>query len=163
MVEQSLEGKYQEQVAAGQNPMKWPSFNLMGADFSYIVQKIKGGSVEWHSKVLLDLIEAPVYATIKLDGTNVGMDNTGLLFGRNTAIPAGQSYMKTPIHELTKGYGAKVQMVFEELQKVTTSPLFKCMVYGELMFQQKHDYADSAIFKKWFCFGVVLQPNNQED
>ena len=38
-----------------------------------------------------------------------------------------------------------------------------CMLYGELMIQQKHDYTESSIFKKWFCFGAVLQANKEED
>jgi len=34
MVEGSPIDNYNEMVEAGQNPMKWNSFNLMGADFS---------------------------------------------------------------------------------------------------------------------------------
>jgi len=161
---EQLERDYQEQIVAGQNPMKWPSFNIMGADLAYIIQKIKKGS-DFHKKIIRDIIDAPCSATVKLDGTNVGIDNNGLLFGRNTAIPDGQNYQKTPIHALTKGYGEKIQRVFDVLQKSISSPLFKIMVYGELMFQQKHDYTDSSIFKKWFCFGVVLKAidkNNHE-
>ena len=39
---------------------------------------------------------------------NVGIDNKGLVVGRNTTIKEGQSYQKVPIHDIIKGYGDKV-------------------------------------------------------
>jgi len=43
-------------------------------------------------KTLRTLMDSPCYVTVKLDGTNVGIDNKGLVVGRNTVIKEGQSY-----------------------------------------------------------------------
>ena len=115
----ALEEKYQAQVVAGENPMKWPSFELLGGDLAYLAKKVKesNGRPDQAGKIehLMRIIESPCYATIKLDGTNVGGDNAGLVVGRNTVIKAGESYQKCPIHDLTKGYGERVEEVFNEI------------------------------------------------
>jgi hypothetical protein len=46
MVESNNDEKYQEMIDAGQNPMKWNSFNLMGADFHDLLKKALTGGKE---------------------------------------------------------------------------------------------------------------------
>ena len=44
------------------------------------------------------LFYTQMYATVKYDGTNVGRDETGFMYGRNKTIKAGtKSYQKTPL------------------------------------------------------------------
>jgi hypothetical protein len=88
--------------------MKWNSFNLMGADFYDLVKKIctSGGTTPSHPDAieamlatrkkfkdqLSGFIDSPCTVTVKLDGTNVGIDNKGLVVGRNTPIKEGETY-----------------------------------------------------------------------
>jgi len=77
--------------------MKWNSFDLMGANFFELLKKAmqvdEQNPAIAEAKVLLrSYIDSPCYVTVKLDGTNVGIDNKGLVVGRNTTIKEGQSY-----------------------------------------------------------------------
>ena len=114
------------------------------------------------SEGLKSWIESPVSATIKLDGTNVGIDNEGMMVGRNMIIDK-DNYQKCNVKELLKGYQPKMVQVLDELQKVCTKPLKQAMGYGELMVNGIHDYEASGIFKKWLCFGIALRTEDNND
>ena len=44
-----------------------------------------------------------MYASVKYDGTNVGRDETGLMYGRNKTITAGTTlYQRTPLKMVEK-------------------------------------------------------------
>ena len=44
------------------------------------------------------LFNCEVYASVKYDGTNIGRDETGLMFGRNKTIKAGTTlYQRAPL------------------------------------------------------------------
>lgn len=69
-----------------ENPLKWPSFNLLGADLCHFANDEKQHEFLGKEKCLETLqkwMDSPVCVTVKLDGTNVGMDSEGLLVGRN--------------------------------------------------------------------------------
>ena len=114
------------------------------------------------------------YATVKLDGTNVGKDSDGIMYGRRWTIPAGtESYQKTPLHDV---YAADVGAVREAVcAALTAAPvatatagemereaaaLAACrfVVYGELMCNAGlYDYAATGLAGAWLAFGVVAQ------
>jgi len=66
------------------------------------------------------MIRAPVYAQVKLDGTNVGVqyrksqEQPGL-YGRNKQIAPDGLYQKCNVHDLMVGYDVKVAKVFEQI------------------------------------------------
>ncbi len=44
-----------------------------------------------------------IYSTLKFDGTNVGIDENGIMYGRNKLIkPNIKTYLKTPLLEVEK-------------------------------------------------------------
>ena len=74
-------------------------------------------------------------ATGKLDGTNVGIDINGALFGRRTPIPdQNESYQKTPLSNL-RGRSSQVKALRAAIASVSGIPELETlplMLYGEL-------------------------------
>lgn len=104
-------------------------------------------------------LEAPCVATVKLDGTNVGVDDAGMLVGRNTVIAPGETYQKVDVWSLLDGYASKAALVGAELASAAGGALLaRTMLYGELVVNSKYNYAGAGIFKHWLCFGVVVLP-----
>ena len=111
-------------------------------------------------------------ATGKLDGTNVGIDTEGALFGRRTAIPeANDSYQKTPLASL-RGRGAQVAALRAALASAAGMPELEAlplMLYGELCVHKLYEYESSyasGAFKSWRVFGAAIQvelPGGDDD
>ncbi len=101
-------------------------------------------------------------ATGKLDGTNVGIDTEGQIFGRRTAIPkTAESYQKSPLAAL-RGRAAQVTAFRHAvataagIHDIEELPL---MLYGELCVNKLYDYESSyaeGTFKKWRIFGAAI-------
>jgi hypothetical protein len=101
-------------------------------------------------------------ATGKLDGTNVGIDTDGELFGRRTAIAAtNESYQKTPLADL-RGRAAQITALRHAVASAAGIPELEelpLMLYGELCVNKLYDYESSyaeGSFKKWQIFGVAI-------
>ena len=119
-----------------------------------------------------DWLDAPCFATVKLDGTNVGIDGGAcrqyyapLLVGRNYVVPPEQLYQKVDVHKLLSEVPAKINRLIDELEldSLCINPAFdwwgnsQVMLYGELIVNQgKYDYEAAGIFGQWFCFGVLI-------
>ncbi len=77
--------------------MKWASIPLILNDLKYQLKKNN------YTEMIDILFKRPLSASHKYDGTNVGKDETGLLYGRNLTISSKvKSYQKTPLDALNK-------------------------------------------------------------
>jgi len=160
-------------MAAERNPLKWPEFEQLGRDFYLalkpVMEQLEAGDEELDEIAQASLrrveqwLGAPCAATIKLDGTNVGIDELGMVVGRNTVITPGESYQKVNVWSLLEGTSAKVAQLKCALQAaVGTETIAKLMLYGELVVNAKWDYAKSGIYKGWLCFGAVIRSETQD-
>jgi len=156
------------------NPLKWPQFEQLGRDFYVAVKpaidQLASGADELDDEAQQGLtrlqcwLEAPCVATVKLDGTNVGVCDDGLVVGRNTVVEPGATYQKTQIWELLEGYAEKAARVRSALECAAgTEAVARIMLYGELVINSKYNYAGAGIFKKWLCFGVAVCPEATDD
>jgi len=158
---------------AARNPLKWPEIEQLGREFHECLAPAleqmtsADGAMEEearHGLAQLDAwLNAPCAATVKIDGTNVGVDNTGLLVGRNTVVEPGANYQKVDVWTLLQGYPEKVELFRVELQRLAGEEVIaQAMLYGELCVNGKYDYAEVGIFKGWLCFGAMLVPGAQD-
>mmetsp|Transcript_172495 Transcript_172495/g.419565 ORF Transcript_172495/g.419565 Transcript_172495/m.419565 type:complete len:421 (-) Transcript_172495:170-1432(-) len=155
------------------NPLKWPEIEQLGREFYACVQHAlrqlsDGQDVldEQGQQGLAQLevwLNAPCVATVKLDGTNVGVDNAGLVVGRNVAVKPGENYQKVDVWTLLKDYPAKAECLRDELACAGREDIAQAMLYGELIVNGKYDYAKAGISKGWLCFGAVLRPSAEDD
>eukprot|EP00929_Paragymnodinium_shiwhaense_P118344 TRINITY_DN90274_c0_g1_i1.p1 TRINITY_DN90274_c0_g1~~TRINITY_DN90274_c0_g1_i1.p1 ORF type:complete len:420 (-),score=124.67 TRINITY_DN90274_c0_g1_i1:257-1516(-) len=158
---------------AGVNPSKWPEFEQLGRDFHdhitpALEQVLAGEDIDEEAQSGLQRLDgwlaSPCFVTVKLDGTNVGVDDSGLIVGRNFAVAPGETYSKVDVWKLLDGYAEKAALLKQKLNSVLeTDKLAQVMLYGELVIQGKYDYVAQGIYKQWLCFGAVLRPEALED
>lgn len=155
------------------NPLKWPQFEQLGRDFcdalAPTITQLNAGADELDDdaqrglKQLQTWLQAPCVATVKLDGTNVGVSDDGLVVGRNTVVGPGETYQKTNIWALLEGYPEKAAHVRSTLECAAgNESVVRTMLYGELVVNSMYNYAGAGIFKQWLCFGVVLRPDAED-
>lgn len=156
------------------NPLKWPSFEQLGRDFydnlKPCLDQLENGSQGLDSVAheglarLKAWLDAPCVATVKLDGTNVGVDNEGLIVGRNTVVPAGQPYQKVDVQSLLSHVPAQAERLRVSLDSaVGAGAVAQVMLYGELVVNKKFDYDTAGIFKQWLCFGAIARPASEDE
>lgn len=156
------------------NPLKWPQFEQLGRDFYDQLKPTidqhtsgAGGFDDEARRGLTQLqtwLDAPCVATVKLDGTNVGVDNTGLIVGRNTVVAPGDTYQKVKIWALLEGYSEKAARMQATLSGVAgVEAVAHTMLYGELVVNGMYNYTGAGIFKQWLCFGVVVCPVAEDE
>eukprot|EP00928_Gymnodinium_smaydae_P016884 TRINITY_DN1639_c0_g1_i2.p1 TRINITY_DN1639_c0_g1~~TRINITY_DN1639_c0_g1_i2.p1 ORF type:complete len:420 (-),score=110.19 TRINITY_DN1639_c0_g1_i2:155-1414(-) len=148
------------------NPLKWPGFEQLGRDFCDSIrpalEQLSAGETTFDDEATAGLsrlerwLNSPCVATVKLDGTNVGVDNTGLIVGRNQVVAPGASYQRVDVWTLLKEYQSKAEAFRKELETVGNEGITQAMLYGELVINGKYDYGKTGIFKGWLCFGAVL-------
>jgi len=155
--------------------LKWPQFEQLPKRMCESLQPAlehlaEGGDVgNMTSEARLGIsrvegwLQSPCFATVKIDGTNVGVDNEGRLVGRNMEIEPGASYQKVDIWSLLAGFGGKAQSLQDKLQEETSQALAQVMLYGELVVNGKYNYDASGVFKSWLCFGVIIRPSDMEE
>jgi len=156
------------------NTLKWPSFEQLGKDFCEqlkpTIECLASGKDELDDEARQGLsrleswLSAPCVATVKLDGTNVGVDDAGLVVGRNTTITPGETYQKVDVWSLLDGYSEKAARMRMELGRAAgKEAVGRTMLYGELVVNGKYNYAAAGIFKQWLCFGVAVHPGADDD
>jgi len=115
---------------------------------------------------LVAWLDSPCVATAKLDGTNVGVDDAGTIWGRNHEVPRGDSYCKVDVWKLLSEMPSKVAQVRDELARAAGQhggEIVRAMLYGELVINSKYDYGTCGIQNRWLCFGLLLGPKCVED
>ena len=175
------------------NPLKWPACASLGKELcdsilpalrsltpaltdpaehspQYIEAARQTAMAELDS--VGDWLDAPCSATVKLDGTNLGIDREGLVVGRNYVVPRQELYQKVDVHALLNDPGSGRSDVPTKIRRLTDEFRLTCpfgeyqhlkwaqlqvMLYGELIVNQgKYDYEAAGIFRRWLCFGVLI-------
>merc|ERR1711998_635866 len=94
----------------------------------------------------------------KVDGTNVGIDATGAVYGRNQmADPSATKYMKT---DLTLLKSVDVSAIQSQLESLGGLPgiLDRVVLYGELTCNKSlYDYACDGGMQTGSCFGAMIK------
>lgn len=105
--------------------------------------------------MLHEKLSAPVEATVKWDGTNVGRCCDGTMVGRRRVIPNEKlDYQKASLNELK---AADAEGVKDSLLKsIGAEPRCKLYIYGELMCNQLYDYTALGLDDSWLPFGAIL-------
>jgi hypothetical protein len=167
------------------NPVQWPSFDQLGRAvydelqpiLSMIEQSEQNTHLQAHlqgsihtSLKLQHWLDAQCVVTVKLDGSNAGVDNMGFFYGRNTIIAAGTTYQKINVHSLLKDHVGKAEELRKTLQHAlgldetdVTQGLERVVLYGELCFQNKHDYVQSGVYRSWRCFGALATAFSKDE
>jgi len=152
---------------AAVNPCKWPSFENLGRDLydqmRPTLRQLGAGAEELDGQATRGIrrveewLAAPCVATAKIDGTNLGVDSTGMIVGRNTVVEPGQNYSGIDVWELCAGHAQRAEQLRQELEAAAAEPLGRCLLYGELAINAFYDYTPAGVFRTWLCFGVVLE------
>jgi len=142
-----------EKIEDMDNEMKWSAIDLT-------INKLFNPKKFPNLKENLNahLFERPCEATHKFDGTNVGKDQDGKLYGRNKMVnPNAKSYQKTPLDALK---GIDVAVVKKEIEGLAgIEDLGNVVLYGELMCNKGlYDYAEKNLSAGWTIFGAMIQP-----
>jgi hypothetical protein len=117
----------------------------------------------WYSQQINDYFcKAPVVATQKYDGTNVGKDETGAIYGRRQMIADtfGATYQKTKLTAVSQVDTKKMKAdLFAEIgATVAEKESFTMVAYGELMCNHSlFDYEERSLSSGWFIFGAILR------
>jgi hypothetical protein len=109
------------------------------------------------------IFERPVYATIKYDGTNLGRDETGLMYGRNKTIqPDATAYQKTPLHHAKKMDAQAVKEALQKQASLEADWIGRLVVYGELMCNNLFQYEEEKLCSTCPVFGAMIKPASSE-
>ena len=106
-------------------------------------------------KALID--DQKVFATEKLDGTNVAKDECGQMYGRRCHI--GQEsvlYLKTSLRKVLQADVAKLKLVLCQEAGMREQQIEKILVYGELVCNTRYDYKERNLVGDWRVFGAML-------
>lgn len=158
------------------NPLKWPSIDAVGKAFyeqlmSTLILRGRGGpamhgKAERKMALLQGWLDSPCVVTFKLDGTNVGIADDGMIVGRKQVLAPMGSYQKVAMGPVLKGYEDKAARVHAELANlvhvVGGEAISRTMLYGELVVNDKYNYVDAGIFKEWLCFGIAVAPEAKD-
>uniref|UniRef100_A0A6C0JAZ8 RNA ligase domain-containing protein n=1 Tax=viral metagenome TaxID=1070528 RepID=A0A6C0JAZ8_9ZZZZ len=131
-----------------ENKYKWPNTPLfihhLNNNRQYIEKK---------------LLKSPIYVMEKYDGTNVGIDNYGNMYGRNFMIEKNaKTYQETDL-DVVQTYQVCAENIKQYIISILKFSEFKCIIYGELMCNPKlYRYSELPTY----CpFGVVLAGLNK--
>ena len=102
-------------------------------------------------------IDQKVFVTEKLDGTNVGKDECGQMYGRRCLIGEESTlYLKTSLMKVKQADIAKLKMVLCKEVGIREQNIQKVLVYGELMCNTIYDYKERDLVGDWRVFGAML-------
>lgn len=143
-----------------ENNLKWPSIPLIVGDLHYFVHKGMA-KVNNLNKILF---ETSFAGSHKYDGTNVGKDNNGVMYGRNQLIPdKTKSYQKTPLDYVQKIDGQAVLDELLGLTGITAESVSVFNLYGELMCNKGlYNYSKDSIDGTHQLFGAMIKPKSNE-
>mgnify|MGYP007045147917 CR=1 FL=1 len=102
-------------------------------------------------------IDQKVFATEKLDGTNVGKDECGQMYGRRCHIGKESTlYLKTSLMKVKQADIAKLKMILCKEVGIGEQNIQKILVYGELMCNTMYDYKERNLVGDWRVFGAMI-------
>lgn len=105
-----------------------------------------------------------IYASVKYDGTNVGRDETGLMYGRNKTIKSGtKSYQKTPLDKVEKINTAAIKALLVAKTGIPAEAIQTLVVYGELMCNKDlFRYNEENLFGTCPIFGAMIKASSND-
>ena len=99
-----------------------------------------------------------VFATEKLDGTNVCKDEFGQMYGRRCLIDKkSEFYQKTSLEKVKQADIAKLKMYMCKEASIDPSKIQTCHIYGELMCNSIYDYKQRGLVGGWRVFGAIVE------
>ena len=102
-------------------------------------------------------VNQKVFATEKLDGTNVGKDECGQMYGRRCPIgKESELYLKTSLMKVKQADIAKLKMYLCKEANISQKEIQKFLVYGELMCNTMYDYKERNLVGDWRVFGAMI-------
>ena len=112
-------------------------------------------------------LQSPVFATEKLDGTNVAKDDSGQLYSRRLKIGAQIShFQKTSLASVRSANIRRFRGSLCLAGDLEEANLDLCLVYGELMCNPSYyDYNHRGLSGQWRIFGscLLVKPNLLDD
>ena len=111
-----------------------------------------------HDKLREIILETPAVATEKLDGTNVGKDDEGNIYGRRLLIDKDKtSYQRVSLDKVKTADICKVKMEICKVLKIDETELRKFLVFGELICNKAYDYVERDLLSSWKVFGAMIE------
>ena len=138
-----------------QNPCKWPSVNNLARVVPELI--LKNNQTTRHR--IHDIISAHnVFAVEKLDGSNFGKTDTGVVVSRNMIV-LSDTFSKTSVSALPS------QEIVQELKRGIEAgiklKLPTLTVYGELLHNNRYTYKRRNL-GDWRAFGITLDTKTME-
>ena len=107
-------------------------------------------------------IDQEVFATKKLDGTNVCKDEFGQMYGRRCLIgKQSEFYQKTSLKKVKQADITKLMMYICKEASIDPSKIQTCHIYGELMCNSIYDYKQRGLVGGWRVFGAIVEPREE--
>ena len=132
------------------------ALNIFSSYYSYTRDPTK--EAFGHDKLREILLETPAVATEKLDGTNVGKDDEGNIYGRRLLIDKGKtSYQRVSLDKVKTADICKVKMEICKVLKIDETELRKFLVFGELICNKAYDYVERDLLSTWKVFGAMIE------
>ncbi|KAJ3236349.1 hypothetical protein HDU81_010840 [Chytriomyces hyalinus] len=156
-----------------QNLHQWPSIEHLHASIcAGIAWKIKSCQTkdlkpaqDVRTEIDLFIAQLSGFAVEKIDGTNLGIDRSGELFGRRLQIESSaQVYQKTPLSTLRSlNVGALYDALVNQVSGSALPQPAVFRLYGELGCNSLYDYTSKGYYKSWRCFGAVMRLETAAD
>lgn len=136
-----------------ENNLKWAAIQLL---IPTLTQKIKKEELNDY------IFKHPAFASEKYDGTNVGIDTNGLMYGRNKTIPAKtKCYQKTDLSCVGEINSQKILTELASQTGINEASIQTFVVYGELMCNSGlYNYKTNKMDKTFQIFGAMIKPAN---
>ena len=105
-----------------------------------------------------------IEASVKIDGTNVGKDAEGNMYGRNQMVhPGADTYQKTSLAAVKEVDVATVLEKILAAAEVERDDVAHFVLYGELVCNKTiYDYAYRGRASGWLVFGAMIRARNDE-
>ena len=132
------------------------ALNIFSSYYSYTRDPTK--EAFGHDKLREILLETPAVATEKLDGTNVGKDDEGNIYGRRLLIDKDKtSYQRVSLDRVKTADVCRVKMEICKVLKIDETELRKFLVFGELICNKAYDYVERDLLSTWKVFGAMIE------
>ena len=120
----------------------------------YVSFKEEAMRIKGLTKIFLN---QKVFATEKLDGTNVGKDELGQMYGRRCLIGnLSEFYQKTSLKKVKQADIAKLKIYLCNEASIDQNKIQNFLVYGELMCNSIYDYKERDLVGEWRVFGAII-------
>ena len=159
--EQQHQQEQQQEQQSEYHNYQWGQTNNAVTIFCSYYSYTRDGETEFDQNTLRSvLLGTPALGTEKLDGTNVGKDDAGIIYGRRLIIDKDKaSYQKASLDKVKVADINKVKKALCKALELPETQIRKIVVYGELICNNDYDYADRNMLAAWKVFGAMLVPS----